>query len=265
MKDDTILTIGLVAAGAYVIYKTVQPVTEALYGISGGVTSAAQGVGQTVSSIGSDVSEIGQTVSSGVSRLTSPLGILSTTSDLAIAEIQAKINLLNNQNLEQIRDQEAAAEATRATKTMQAVREAQISSQESILQKQSNLDRDIIFQSTITKGVQAVTTIPNVVFDTVKAAPTVIAKSATSIISYEIAGIKQIGKNINPNNPTYSGYSDTLVKAASTLSKSLYTPPVLDKKPSVPSPSLINPGKVALPPNPVQSVIQNIINSFKKK
>ena len=51
MKDDTILTIGLIGIGAYAAYKLMKPISETVGEVGGGLGTAVSGAGEATSDI----------------------------------------------------------------------------------------------------------------------------------------------------------------------------------------------------------------------
>jgi hypothetical protein len=59
MKDDTILTIGLLGLGGYLLYTISKPVEQAVYGVAGGVQGLGQGVSYAGQGLGYGIGETG--------------------------------------------------------------------------------------------------------------------------------------------------------------------------------------------------------------
>jgi len=51
MKDDTLLTIGVIGIGAYAVYKLMKPISETVGEVGGGLGTAVSGAGESVSDV----------------------------------------------------------------------------------------------------------------------------------------------------------------------------------------------------------------------
>jgi|WetSurMetagenome_2_1015567.scaffolds.fasta_scaffold87502_2 hypothetical protein len=51
MKDDTLITIGVIGIGAYVAYKLMKPISETVGEVGGGLGTAVSGAGESVSDV----------------------------------------------------------------------------------------------------------------------------------------------------------------------------------------------------------------------